>query len=160
MSSVVGPYSCLEKSRHCTAPHDTNHGGVWSNNYINALMMPPSCSTKTVWHSSLPTSTIWVSRPMVNFIEEVLAGMVVSRWWTDAELASYAAVARWTHVELGIPFPPLPEALPGHRGASWTLSGGFAYELTNYALVMEAGVWAIQDLIPVDYSGRNNIGVH
>jgi hypothetical protein len=44
-----------------------------------------------------------VKTHIVNFTEEVLAGMIVSRWWIDTELASYAvlpAVARWTHVEL------------------------------------------------------------
>ncbi|KAF7357618.1 hypothetical protein MSAN_01358200 [Mycena sanguinolenta] len=40
---------------------------------------------------------------MVNFTETVLAGMIASRWRSDAELASDAAppaVARWTHVEI------------------------------------------------------------
>ncbi|KAJ6451608.1 hypothetical protein C8R45DRAFT_1083655 [Mycena sanguinolenta] len=34
--------------------------------------------------------------------EEVLAGMIASRWWPDTELATHAApaVARWTYVEL------------------------------------------------------------
>jgi hypothetical protein len=34
---------------------------------------------------------------IVNFTEEVLADMIVSRWWTETELASYGvlpAVAR------------------------------------------------------------------
>ncbi|KAF7363978.1 F-box domain-containing protein [Mycena sanguinolenta] len=38
-----------------------------------------------------------------NFTEDTLARMIVSRWWTDTELASRLvppAVARWTHVEL------------------------------------------------------------
>ncbi|KAF8143825.1 hypothetical protein K438DRAFT_596706 [Mycena galopus ATCC 62051] len=37
------------------------------------------------------------------FTEDILAGMILSRWWTDAQLASRVvppAVARWTHVEL------------------------------------------------------------
>ncbi|KAJ6501966.1 hypothetical protein C8R45DRAFT_1209619 [Mycena sanguinolenta] len=40
---------------------------------------------------------------VVNFTEEMLARMITSQWWTDAELASRLvppAVARWTHVEL------------------------------------------------------------
>ncbi|KAJ6508502.1 hypothetical protein C8R45DRAFT_967636 [Mycena sanguinolenta] len=39
----------------------------------------------------------------VYFTEDVLAGMIASRWWTDTELAAYAvppAVARWTWVVL------------------------------------------------------------
>ncbi|KAJ7307653.1 hypothetical protein DFH08DRAFT_1051513, partial [Mycena albidolilacea] len=47
-----------------------------------------------------------VKTHIVNFTEEVLAGMIVSRWWTVTELASYAvlpAVARWTYVELEFP---------------------------------------------------------
>ncbi|KAF7357483.1 F-box domain-containing protein [Mycena sanguinolenta] len=40
-----------------------------------------------------------------NFTEDVLAGMIASRWWTDAELASVSpAVARWTHVKLKFGF--------------------------------------------------------
>ncbi|KAJ6501973.1 hypothetical protein C8R45DRAFT_1209626 [Mycena sanguinolenta] len=38
-----------------------------------------------------------------NFTEDILARMIISRWWTDAELASRLVppvVARWTHVEL------------------------------------------------------------
>ncbi|KAF8208535.1 hypothetical protein K438DRAFT_1812395 [Mycena galopus ATCC 62051] len=37
------------------------------------------------------------------FTEDILAGMIASRWWTDAELASHfipPAVARWTLVRL------------------------------------------------------------
>ncbi|KAJ6466210.1 hypothetical protein C8R45DRAFT_1172581 [Mycena sanguinolenta] len=44
-----------------------------------------------------------VKTHIVNLTDEVLAGMIVSRWCTDIELASYAippAVARWTHVKL------------------------------------------------------------
>lgn len=40
---------------------------------------------------------------LVHPDRDLRAGMIVSRWWTDTELASYAvlpAVARWTHVEL------------------------------------------------------------
>ncbi|KAF7357526.1 hypothetical protein MSAN_01348900 [Mycena sanguinolenta] len=40
-----------------------------------------------------------------SFSEDVLAGMIASRWWTDTELASFVAppaVARWTRVELTI----------------------------------------------------------
>ncbi|KAJ7236745.1 hypothetical protein B0H12DRAFT_125448 [Mycena haematopus] len=38
-----------------------------------------------------------------NFTKDILAGMIASRWWTDAELALRSvppAVARWTRVEL------------------------------------------------------------
>ncbi|KAJ6502052.1 hypothetical protein C8R45DRAFT_975189 [Mycena sanguinolenta] len=38
-----------------------------------------------------------------NFTEDILAGMIASRWWTDAELAARLvppAVARWTRIEL------------------------------------------------------------
>ncbi|KAF7357588.1 F-box domain-containing protein [Mycena sanguinolenta] len=40
-----------------------------------------------------------------NFTEDVLAGMIASRWWSDTELASKAtppAVTRWAHVEFDI----------------------------------------------------------
>ncbi|KAF7357547.1 hypothetical protein MSAN_01351000 [Mycena sanguinolenta] len=43
----------------------------------------------------------------VNFTEDVLAGMIASRWWTDTELASLVAppaVPRWTHVELDMEY--------------------------------------------------------
>ncbi|KAF7357617.1 hypothetical protein MSAN_01358100 [Mycena sanguinolenta] len=43
----------------------------------------------------------------VNFTGEILAGMIASRWWSDAELASYGAppaVARWTYVEFDMGF--------------------------------------------------------
>ncbi|KAJ6466434.1 hypothetical protein C8R45DRAFT_1173086 [Mycena sanguinolenta] len=39
--------------------------------------------------------------------DDILAGMIASRWWTDAALASRSdppAVARWTHVELWFDF--------------------------------------------------------
>ncbi|KAF8208567.1 hypothetical protein K438DRAFT_1812455 [Mycena galopus ATCC 62051] len=38
-----------------------------------------------------------------TFTEDILADMIASRWWTDADLASHSvppAVARWTRVEL------------------------------------------------------------
>ncbi|KAJ6451582.1 hypothetical protein C8R45DRAFT_1041721 [Mycena sanguinolenta] len=36
--------------------------------------------------------------------EDILAGMIASRWWTDAELVSVSpVVARWTRVELKFP---------------------------------------------------------
>ncbi|KAF7357478.1 Cytochrome P450 [Mycena sanguinolenta] len=43
-----------------------------------------------------------VDSNVVNFTEDVLASMIMSRWWTETERASYAAppVARWTYVEL------------------------------------------------------------
>ncbi|KAJ7928850.1 hypothetical protein B0H13DRAFT_1966518, partial [Mycena leptocephala] len=40
-----------------------------------------------------------------DFTEELLVDMLVSRWWTETELASHPiprAVARWTLVELGL----------------------------------------------------------
>ncbi|KAJ6466257.1 hypothetical protein C8R45DRAFT_1219376 [Mycena sanguinolenta] len=40
-----------------------------------------------------------------KFTEDILAGMIASRWWTDAELASLPvppAVARWTFVDLDL----------------------------------------------------------
>ncbi|KAF7357616.1 F-box domain-containing protein [Mycena sanguinolenta] len=46
-----------------------------------------------------------VSSEMADFTEDVLAGMIASRWWTDTELDSEVtppAVARWTHVEFDI----------------------------------------------------------
>ncbi|KAF8208437.1 hypothetical protein K438DRAFT_1961048 [Mycena galopus ATCC 62051] len=50
--------------------------------------------------------------------EDILAGMIASRWWTDTELATHVvppAVARWTHVEvqwLGQPFFDMLKELP------------------------------------------------
>ncbi|KAF7357613.1 hypothetical protein MSAN_01357700 [Mycena sanguinolenta] len=46
-----------------------------------------------------------VSSEMADFTEDVLAGMIASRWWPDTELDSEvtpSAVARWTHVEFDI----------------------------------------------------------
>ncbi|KAF7357564.1 F-box domain-containing protein [Mycena sanguinolenta] len=43
----------------------------------------------------------------MNFTEEILAGMIASRWWTDTELISFVvppAVARWTHVNLDVEY--------------------------------------------------------
>jgi len=50
------------------------------------------------------------------FTEDILAGMIASRWWTDAELASCLtppAVARWTFVQLSMrgKFSPEFEAI-------------------------------------------------
>ncbi|KAJ6584625.1 hypothetical protein B0H19DRAFT_1249578 [Mycena capillaripes] len=42
-----------------------------------------------------------------TFTEDILVRMIVSRWWTDVEMASRSAppaVARWTHVELRTEF--------------------------------------------------------
>ncbi|KAJ6466323.1 hypothetical protein C8R45DRAFT_877011 [Mycena sanguinolenta] len=59
-----------------------------------------------------------------NFTETMLAGMIASRWWSDTELASYAAppaVARWTHVEFdmgthewGSKFVDILKDIPSH----------------------------------------------
>ncbi|KAJ6466313.1 hypothetical protein C8R45DRAFT_1219422 [Mycena sanguinolenta] len=37
----------------------------------------------------------------MNFTEDILAEMIASRWWIDAETTAPPAVARWTNVELG-----------------------------------------------------------
>ncbi|KAJ6502126.1 hypothetical protein C8R45DRAFT_609980 [Mycena sanguinolenta] len=53
-----------------------------------------------------------------NFTKDELAGMIASRWWTDAELASRSippVVARWTRVRLpdfGEDFVGILECLP------------------------------------------------
>ncbi|KAJ6451583.1 hypothetical protein C8R45DRAFT_88839 [Mycena sanguinolenta] len=51
-----------------------------------------------------------VHNNLVYFTESVLASMIASRWWTDAEFAAYAvppAVTRWTYVELEFGRPDL-----------------------------------------------------
>ncbi|KAJ6466300.1 hypothetical protein C8R45DRAFT_1021225 [Mycena sanguinolenta] len=51
----------------------------------------------------LQNLTLWSGK--ANFTEEILAGMIASRWWSDAELGSKAtppAVARWADVDFQI----------------------------------------------------------
>ncbi|KAF7357600.1 F-box domain-containing protein [Mycena sanguinolenta] len=38
---------------------------------------------------------------IMNFTEDILAEMIASRWWIDAESTTPPSVARWTNVELG-----------------------------------------------------------
>ncbi|KAF7357474.1 F-box domain-containing protein [Mycena sanguinolenta] len=64
------------------------------------------------YEDGVPPLVPWLHTLIVRtqtsyFTEDTLARMVVSRWWTDAELASLGAlpaVARWTYVELEFGF--------------------------------------------------------
>ncbi|KAJ7841902.1 Enolase, C-terminal TIM barrel domain-containing protein [Mycena olivaceomarginata] len=66
--------------------------------------------------------------PELSFTEAILAGMIASRWWTDAELALYCsprAAARWEFVQLwgglSADFVDMMKTLQ-HRGLPLVLS--------------------------------------